>query len=84
LRNPIDSDIRWSMLATSDIEQMSFSERLRTMELLWSSITPSDKSLNSPGWHKDILSARRAKVDNGDGHFMTISDLRKRLNPTIS
>ncbi len=72
------------MLATSDIEQMSFSDRLRTMELLWHSITPSDESLASPDWHNDILSARRAKVDKGDGHFMTISDLRQRLNQTNS
>lgn len=68
------------MLATSDIERMSTVERLQTIELLWASISRSTDQVSSPAWHQDVLSARRAKVDAGEGLFLSISELRTRLH----
>lgn len=33
----------------------------------------------SPEWHGDVLSSRLAKVDLGEGHFLTIEELKSRL-----
>jgi hypothetical protein len=33
----------------------------------------------SPEWHGDVLSSRLAKVDAGEGHFLTIEELKSRL-----
>jgi len=68
------------MLAVSDIDQMSTVERLQAIELLWTSISRSTDVVSSPDWHQDILSARRAKVDAGEGSFLSISELRARLH----
>lgn len=59
---------------------MSVLERLQAMELLWSSISRSGDSVSSPEWHKDVLAARRAKVDAGEGSFISIAELRGQLN----
>jgi hypothetical protein len=33
----------------------------------------------SPEWHGDVLSSRLAKVEAGEGHFLTIEELKSRL-----
>jgi hypothetical protein len=35
--------------------------------------------LESPGWHKKILAKRLAKVEAGKGEFLTLTQLKKRL-----
>ncbi|MEI8313352.1 MAG: addiction module protein [Verrucomicrobiota bacterium] len=59
---------------------MSVLERLQAMELLWNSISRSSAPVESPAWHQDVLAARRAKVDAGQGSFLSVSELRARLN----
>jgi len=68
------------MIAASDIERMSVGERLQTIELLWNSISRSSESPESPSWHKDVLDARRAKIEAGEAEFLTIEELRDRLH----
>jgi putative addiction module component (TIGR02574 family) len=72
------------MIAASDIERMSVVERLQAIELLWNSISRSGDAVASPSWHQDVLSVRRAKVDAGEGKFLSISELRSRLNQSHS
>ena len=71
------------MIAISDIKQMSVSERLQTIEILWDSLR-SDDSVDSCAWHGDVLRARRAKVEAGDGVFLSMSELRTRLQQSAS
>ncbi len=71
------------MIAISDIKQMSVSERLQTIEILWDSLR-SDDSVDSFEWHGDVLRARRAKVEAGEGVFSSISELRTRLQQSAS
>ena len=72
------------MIAAAEIERMSIAERLQAMELLWNSISRSEASVSSSSWHQDVLLARRAKVDSGEGQFLSISDLRERLGKARS
>ena len=67
------------MIGMLEIEQMSRTERLQAMELLWRSMSIDQGKLTSPAWHKKILDKRLAKVEAGKGEFLTIAQLKKRL-----
>ncbi len=51
----------------------------RAMELLWRSFYGSEDEIPSPDWHVEVLSERLAKVEAGEGKFLTIPDLNVRL-----
>jgi hypothetical protein len=67
------------MLAESEIKSMSSTQRLQTMELLWKSFSGSEHEVQSPDWHGEVLAGRLAKVEAGDGNFLTIPELKARL-----
>lgn len=69
------------MIAASEIERMSVEERLQAIELLWDSISRLGAAVASPAWHGEILAARRARVDAGEGQFLSLSEARDRLKP---
>jgi putative addiction module component (TIGR02574 family) len=67
------------VIETLEIERMTLAERLQAMELLWRSLAAEPEKLESPAWHKKILSKRLAKVEAGKGEFLTVAQLKKRL-----
>lgn len=67
------------MIGALEIEQMSRTEKLQAMELLWRSITVEPDKVVSPGWHKKILQKRLAKIEAGKGEFLTLAQVKKRL-----
>jgi putative addiction module component (TIGR02574 family) len=67
------------MIEAVAIERMSLAEKLQAMELLWRSMANKPDDLESPAWHKKVLSQRLAKVEGGKGEFLTLSQLKKRL-----
>lgn len=67
------------MIQAADIEQMSLEERLQTMELLWASLARTPDAVPSPDWHGEVLAARVAKAQRGEGEFLTIPQLKERL-----
>jgi len=68
------------MLRPAEIEQMSLEERLQAMELLWASISRDPQQVPSPDWHEEILSSRLAKVERGEGEFLSVAELKMRLH----
>jgi hypothetical protein len=67
------------MIQATDIEQMEVEERLQMMELLWISLTRRPETVPSPDWHGIILAHRLAKIERGEGQFLTLSQLKERL-----
>ena len=67
------------MIKISEIDRMSFAERLETMEYLWRSIAAEPERLESPAWHKTIIKKRLAKIEAGHAKFLTLAQLKKRL-----
>jgi hypothetical protein len=67
------------MIQAADIEQMSLPERLQAMELLWAALTRTPEAVPSPDWHEEVLAGRRAQIERGEGQFLTIPELRARL-----
>jgi putative addiction module component (TIGR02574 family) len=67
------------MIGTLEIEQMSRTEKVQAMELLWRSLSATPDKLESPSWHKKVLQQRLAQVEAGKGKFLTLAQLKKRL-----
>ena len=72
------------MIQAAEIEQMSLTERLQTMELLWVSLARTPDAVPSPDWHGDILAERMAKIERGEGEFLSIPQLKERLQKPAS
>ena len=71
------------MIQVADIERMTEDERLRTMELLWTSLTRTPEDVASPDWHGEVLADRLAKIERGEGDFLNLAEAKARLlNPT--
>jgi hypothetical protein len=49
------------------------------MELLWQSLTKEPANIASPDWHAEILEARLAKVVRGEGTFLSLDEVKRRL-----
>ncbi len=66
-------------MSIAEIENMTTSERLRTMEALWDAICHDSAEPDSPGWHEDILSERRKKIESGEAKFISLEEAKRRL-----
>ncbi|MAS94445.1 MAG: acyl-protein synthetase [Verrucomicrobiales bacterium] len=53
------------MVTVDEILALPKDERLRIMELLWSGLTESDESIDSPSWHDEVLSETAKRVAEG-------------------
>ena len=67
------------MIQAAEIEKMSLDERLQTMELLWASLASTPDAVPSPAWHGEVLAARMAKIERGEAEFLTVPELKERL-----
>ena len=47
------------------ITQLSFTQKLDLMEMLWADIAGNEKNMESPSWHEDILKDREAALEAG-------------------
>ena len=72
------------MIQAADIEQMSLEEQLQAMELLWASLSRTPNAVPSPDWHGDVLAVRMAKIERGEGEFLSIPQLKERLQKPAS
>ncbi len=62
-----------------EVSRLSRAERLQALEWLWASLSPEEEEIESPQWHGEVLAARKARVDSGEAHFLTIAQLKERL-----
>ena len=65
------------MLAVEDVKKMSFEERLRSIELLKTSLLP-DEEFETPAWHEEVLAERRKRIEAGEEKFYTLAEVRER------
>jgi putative addiction module component (TIGR02574 family) len=68
------------MIKKSEIEQLSVSEQLETMEMLWESLSSQPDDISSPDWHEDVLKARETKIKSGEEEYFTIDELKEGLS----
>lgn len=72
------------MFASSDIQRLTPAERFQVMEMIWESFADAPEQVPSPNWHGDILAGRLAKVEAGKGNFLTVEQLKQRLDRSRS
>ncbi len=65
------------LMNASEIKKMNVTERLQAMETLWSSLVYENVELESPDWHGEILSERKAKIEKGTARFISLEKLRE-------
>ena len=65
------------------IDQMSLSEKMQTLEYLWSSMSASVVA-QPPAWHAAILAERRRQYDAGEIGSMSVAESKRRLQEAIN
>jgi hypothetical protein len=51
------------------LKDMTLHEKLEALEALWEDLARNAGSVESPGWHKEILEERSQKVADGRARF---------------
>lgn len=66
------------------LKEMTIQEKLAAMESLWEDLARTPDTIESPGWHKDILDERRQRVAEGHSRFIdweaAKAEIRKKLS----
>jgi putative addiction module component (TIGR02574 family) len=70
------------MIESSQIDKMSVAERLQAIEQLWDAVCREGGGMASPEWHRDVLEDRKARAQRGEAKFLTLAQLRTRLQGT--
>lgn len=61
------------------IQQMSRTEKLQAMELLWVSLSSDEDKLESPAWHADTLRETQQRYDAGQEKPVDWNTAKKEL-----
>lgn len=72
------------MIALSEIQKLSFHEKLATMEVLWDAIIQQENQLDVPQWHKDILDEREQLIQEGKAKFIDWEVAKKEIREAVS
>ena len=59
---------------TIDLDQMTVTEKIRLMELLWRDISKEPENVEVPDWHRKILEERDRALANGETEFVDFED----------
>jgi len=66
-------------MSIAEIEKMTHTERLQTMEALWDALCHEKSEPESPQWHENILVERRRKIESGEARFVSLEEAKRRL-----
>jgi putative addiction module component (TIGR02574 family) len=66
------------------IAQLSFTEKLDLMEMLWADMAGNEKSLESPAWHEAILSDRDAALQAGTITVSNWEEAKERIKKNVA
>ena len=67
-------------MTAEEIEKMSISERLETIELLQESLHKvAAEKLPVPDWHADVLDERMRRIESGEAKFITLDEWQKKI-----
>lgn len=66
------------------IAQLSFTQKLDLMEMLWADMVVNERNLDSPAWHETILSDREAALNTGKVTVSNWEEAKERIKKNIS
>lgn len=68
------------MIEAAEISKLSKSERLRVMDIIWESLANESEEPESPEWHGEVVAERMKKVESGEAKFLSLDEVRNRLD----
>lgn len=71
------------MSITVPLKNMSFKEKIQTMELLWDDLCHSSDAIESPSWHKDILIDRERALNDREDEFLDWETAKNNIKKEI-
>lgn len=66
------------------IAQLSFTQKLDLMEMLWADMSGNEKNLGSPAWHEAILNDREAALNAGKATVSNWEGAKERIKKNVS
>lgn len=66
------------------IAQLSFTQKLDLMEMLWADMASNEKNLESPAWHEDVLDDRDAALKAGKVTASDWEEAKERIKKNVS
>ncbi len=63
----------------AEINSMSSSERLETMERIWDALCHDAVEPSSPAWHEDVLNERLRRIESGETKFYTLDQVKSHF-----
>jgi hypothetical protein len=65
------------------LDEMTVTEKLQMMELLWEDLSRHADLIESPDWHRDVLDERERRIATGEARFsdweQAKADIRNRV-----
>jgi hypothetical protein len=65
------------------LKEMSTSEKIAAMEMIWDDLLKDPESIPNPEWHADVLKERELRVSEGKSSFIDFSELKERIKKRI-
>ena len=66
------------------ITQLSFTQKLDLMEMLWADMIGNEKKLESPAWHEAVLNDRKAALEAGKITASNWDEAKERIKKNVS
>ena len=66
-------------MSINEIKNMTTTERLEAMELLWDALCHEEQEIPSPAWHESVLKKRKERIEAGEAKFYTLDQLKELL-----
>ena len=66
------------------IAQLSFTQKLDLMEMLWADMADNEKNLESPAWHEAILNDREAALNAGKTTVSSWEEAKERIKKNVA
>ncbi len=66
------------------IAQLSFTQKLDLMEMLWADMAGNEKDLESPAWHEAVLNDREDALNAGKVTVSNWEEAKERIKKNVS
>jgi putative addiction module component (TIGR02574 family) len=66
------------------LSQLTFSEKLDLLELIWADLSREEEKLESPAWHKAVLEDREAASAAGKVSVSDWGEAKERIRKNVS
>ena len=65
-------------MSIDEIKKLNPKEKIILMNEIWESFEGTDKAIESPHWHKEVLDERVSKMNSNDAKYISLEELKSR------